>query len=138
MAFDERLAERVRQRLGRQDGFSEKRMFGGLAFLLNDHMCCGVHKRELIVRLDPARAEAALARPHTRVFDLSGRPLRGWLLVGPAGLGADRALGEWLRMAMDYARASGATPRSEKPAGGTRPPARPERSRRALPRRPSQ
>jgi TfoX/Sxy family transcriptional regulator of competence genes len=102
MAFDERLAERVRQRLRKREGFSEKKMFGGLAFLLNGHMCCGVHERELIIRLDPASAQKALAQPHTRVFDLSGRPLRGWILVGPAGLDDDHALASWLRLAKDY------------------------------------
>jgi TfoX/Sxy family transcriptional regulator of competence genes len=74
MAFDERLAERVRKRVGTRPDVSEKKMFGGLAFLLNGNMCCGVHEGELIVRLDPDRAGEALAEPHTRVFDLSGRP----------------------------------------------------------------
>ena len=103
MPFDDRLAERVRTRLGKLDGVSEKKMFAGLAFLLHGNMCCGVHKRELIVRLDADRTEAALAQPHTRIFDLSGRPMKGWILVGPAGLEDEKALAKWVRMAVDYA-----------------------------------
>ncbi len=75
MAFDEELAGRVRKRLAGQKGLTEKKMFGGLAFLLNGNMCCGVHRRELIVRLDPAQTGTALAEPHSRIFDLSGRPM---------------------------------------------------------------
>lgn len=103
MAFDEELAARIRGRLARQAGVSEKKMFGGLAFLLNGNMCCGVHKREMIVRLDPGRLAEALAQPHTRIFDLSGRPMKGWILVKPAGVADDKALSGWLRLAVSYA-----------------------------------
>ncbi|MGH8632482.1 MAG: TfoX/Sxy family protein [Burkholderiales bacterium] len=103
MAFDEALAARARKRLARRAGISEKKMFGGLAFLLNGNMCCGVHKQELIVRLDPGKMAAALAEPHTRVFDLSGRPMKGWILVKPAGVADDETLASWLRLAADYA-----------------------------------
>jgi hypothetical protein len=102
MAFDEGLAERVRKRLAKRDGVSEKRMFGGLAFLLNGNMYCGVHERELIVRLDPDRAGEPLPEPHTRVFDLSGRPMRGWLLVESTGLTEEEVLAEWVGIAVDY------------------------------------
>ena len=103
MAFDDRLAGRVRKRLGKKDGVSEKKMFGGLAFLVNGNMCVGVHQEELIVRLDPEKTDAALAEPHTRIFDITGRPMKGWILVGPAGLEGDAALGKWIRMGMAYA-----------------------------------
>ncbi len=103
MAFDEALAARIRKRLARRAGMSEKRMFGGLAFLLNGNMCCGVHKQELIVRLDAGKSGDALAQPHTRVFDLSGRPMKGWILIEPAGVEDDEALTKWLRLATDYA-----------------------------------
>jgi hypothetical protein len=105
MAFDDRLADRVRTQLGKRTGLSEKKMFGGLAFLLNGNMCCGVHGGDLIVRLDPEATAAALTRPHTRVFDLSGRPMKGWILVGPGGLGDEQALAEWVRTAVEYASA---------------------------------
>ncbi len=103
MAFDEGLAERVRGHFARQKGLTEKKMFGGLAFLLNGNMCCGVHRRELIVRLDPAQTEAALAEPHTRIFDLSGRPMKGWILVEPVGLADEPALAKWLRLGTKHA-----------------------------------
>ncbi len=103
MAFDEELAGRIRKRLAVQKGLAEKKMFGGLAFLLNGNMCCGVHRRELIVRLDPAKTGAALAEPHTRIFDLSGRPMKGWILVEPAGLADKPALAKWLRLATKFA-----------------------------------
>ena len=103
MAFDEGLAQRIRKHLARQKGLTEKKMFGGLAFLLNGNMCCGVHQRELIVRLDPARTDSALAEPHTRVFDLSGRPMEGWILVEPAGLADEAALKKWLGLGTKYA-----------------------------------
>lgn len=103
MAFDEGLAERIRNRFAGKKALTEKKMFGGLAFLLNGNMCCGVHGRELIVRLDPAQAGTALAEPHTRIFDLSGRTMKGWILVDPAGLADEPALAKWLRFATNYA-----------------------------------
>ena len=103
MAFDEALVRRVRSRLGHHRDIAEKRMFGGLAFLLNGNMCCGIHQQALIVRLHPAHADLALAQPHTRIFDLSGRPMRGWLLVDAAGLDDDSVLAKWLGVAVDYA-----------------------------------
>jgi len=103
MAFDGELADRVRKRLAGQKGLTEKKMFGGLAFLLNGNMCCGVHWHELIVRLDPAQTDSALAEPHTRIFDLSGRPMNGWILVEPAGLAGEPALAKWLRLGTKFA-----------------------------------
>jgi hypothetical protein len=104
MAFDEALAQRIRKRLTRKrGGVVEKKMFGGLAFLLDGNMCCGVHEREMIVRLDPRRTAAALAAPHTRVFDLNGRPMKGWILVEPSGVADDAGLARWLQLATDYA-----------------------------------
>ena len=105
MAFDEALASRIRKRLGKRRWLTEKQMFGGLAFLLNGNMCCGVHGEEMIVRLAPEGTESALKRPHTRVFDLSGgRPMKGWLLVGGSGLSNSAALGKWVDTSVEYAR----------------------------------
>lgn len=103
MAFDEGLAERIRKRLAGNKGLTEKKMFGGFAFLLNGNMCCGVHRRELIVRLNPVQTDIALAEPHTHVFDLSGRPMRGWILVEPPGLMEESALAKWLRLGTKHA-----------------------------------
>jgi hypothetical protein len=104
MAFDEKLAERIRKRLVKREGLTEKKMFGGLAFLLNGNMCCGVHKEDMIVRLDPGQTEKALSERHARAFDLTGRPMKGWLLVAGDGLTTDAALGKWIDVATSYAR----------------------------------
>lgn len=103
MAFDERLAERIRKRLGNRKELAEKKMFGGIAFLLDGNMCVGVHKQDLIVRLDPEETDEALSQPHTRVFDLSGRPMKGWILVESSGLKDENALGKWVSISVDYA-----------------------------------
>jgi hypothetical protein len=103
MSFDERLAERIRDSLGRRKRLVEKKMFGGVAFLLNGNMCVGVHKNELIVRLPPEGTDTALAQPHTRRLDLTGRPLKGWILVEPAGLKTEAKLGKWIQVAAKYA-----------------------------------
>lgn len=103
MAFDERLTERIRKRLGKRKELAEKKMFGGIAFLLNGNMCVGVHKQDLIVRLDPEETDEALSQPHTRVFDLSGRPMKGWILVESSGLKDENALGKWVSISVDYA-----------------------------------
>jgi TfoX/Sxy family transcriptional regulator of competence genes len=105
MAFDTVLAARIRQQLGQDPRITEKKMFGGLAFLLNGNMCCGVHAQELIVRLDPAQTEQALNQQHTRIFDLSGRPMKGWVLVHQQGLASEAALAKWIQLGLDYASA---------------------------------
>jgi TfoX/Sxy family transcriptional regulator of competence genes len=101
--FDEQLAARVRTRLGKPAGLAEKKMFGGIAFLLHGNMCCGVHEHELIVRLDPGQTDNALAEPGTRRFDLTGRPMKGWILVAPEALVTDAALGRWIDLSTRFA-----------------------------------
>ena len=103
MAFDEQLAGQVRAHLGKRPGLAEKKMFGGIAFLIRGNMCCGVHRDALIVRLDPAETDRALAEPHTRVFDLTGRPMKGWVLVESKGVATRAQLGKWVDRAAKYA-----------------------------------
>ena len=103
MAFDEQLADRVRKELTRQAGLTEKKMFGGLAFLINGNMSVGVHRDDLIVRIAPAKTGAALKEPGARPFDITGRPMKGWLLVGPSGLEDPAALAKWVRGGVEYA-----------------------------------
>jgi hypothetical protein len=103
MAVDEVLAERAREALAGVDGLAEKRMFGGLAFLLNGNMAVGVHGEDLIVRLDPAQTEEALAEEHVRVFDMTGRPMKGWVLVGPGATESEEGLGSWVTRGVDFA-----------------------------------
>jgi TfoX/Sxy family transcriptional regulator of competence genes len=100
----------VRKRLGKRRGFTEVRrlaeirVFGGIGFLLDGNMCCGVHGADLLVRVDPAETERLLAEPGTRRFDLSGRPMDGWLLVGPDALVLDAALDSWIQRSLRFAQ----------------------------------
>jgi hypothetical protein len=105
MAFDESLAERIRARLGGRAGVLEKKMFGGLAFLVRGNMCVGVHGDSMIVRLAPEETDAALKKPHVRIFDITGRPMKGWLLVDPPALNTDARLQKWIDVAVAYASA---------------------------------
>jgi hypothetical protein len=101
MAFDEKLAERIRRRLSRRKGVVEKKMFGGVGFMLNDRIAVGVWKDSLIVRMDPEDGDDALKEPHVRPFDITGRPMRGWILVGPDGL-KDTRLNAWIQRAIKF------------------------------------
>jgi TfoX/Sxy family transcriptional regulator of competence genes len=103
MAFDEQLATRVRGQLDRLAGLTEKKMFGGLAFLINGNMSVGIHGNELIVRILPETTDTALQEPGVRPFDVTGRPMKGWLLVGAAGIKDPAALAKWVRRGVDYA-----------------------------------
>lgn len=96
MAYDETLADRVRDHLGTAPGITEKRMFGGLAFLHRGNMAVGVSGTDLMVRVGPENTDAALARPGTRVFDMTGRPMRGWILVTGSALTDEATLGAWI------------------------------------------
>ena len=126
MAFDETLAARVREILSPVAGFSEKKMFGGLSFLLHGNMCCGVLKDELVLRLEPERAQELLKRPHTRPMDFTGRPLKGFVFIEAGGLRTDRQLREWVSMALAFARslppkAAGAAAKRRKRRAATSP-----------------
>ena len=96
MAYDQHLAERVRQCLARRKGITEKKMFGGLAFILRGKMCCGVLNDNLVVRVGPERYERDLSRPHVRPMDFTGRPMKGYVFVAPGGLKTDKRLGKWI------------------------------------------
>lgn len=102
MAFDKVLAARVREVLRDQDGVSEKTMFGGPAFLVNGHMVGGVHGDDLLVRIDPDDDAAAHNRAGARPFDITGRPMRGWVLVAGEHLDDDQ-LAQWLTGAVAFA-----------------------------------
>ena len=103
MAYNQKLAERVRKILGRRRGYSEIRMFGGLCFTLKGNMCCGVEKNRLMIRVGPERYEEALAQPHARPMDFTGRPLKGFLFVGPGGYKTGPSLRKWVSMSADFA-----------------------------------
>jgi TfoX/Sxy family transcriptional regulator of competence genes len=105
MAYDEKLVARVRRLLSDRDDVGERAMFGGLTFMLGGRMCCGVNRDELIVRVHPDDEAAALARPHARPMDFTGRPMRGFVTIRPEGL-KGRALARWVRSAVAHAEAA--------------------------------
>ena len=102
MAFDESLAERIRTTLARKKGIESKKMFGGIGFLLNGNICVGVWKDSLIVRLEPDETEEVLKEAHVKVFDITGRPMKGWMLVEPGGIADDVSLKDWIQRAMTF------------------------------------
>ena len=104
MAYDEGLAERTRDLLADEAGVSEKRMFGGLCFLLRGNMCVGIVKDTLMVRAGPDAYEALLKLPHARKMDFTGRPMKGMLFVGADGLSGDCALAGWVSHGVSYAK----------------------------------
>jgi TfoX/Sxy family transcriptional regulator of competence genes len=104
VAYDEKLAERVRAALSRKKGVSERSMFGGLAFVVNGNMCCGVVDRRLMLRLGEGGAAKALSEPHARPMDFTGRPMKTMVYVEPAGLRPDARLRAWIDRAVTFAR----------------------------------
>jgi len=102
MAFDEELAARIRKALGRKKGVEEKKMFGGVGFLLNGNMLVGVWKDSLIVRLDPKNHGEALHEPHVREFDITGKPMKGWIMVEPEGIEDNDQLKDWILKATKF------------------------------------
>lgn len=102
MAYDEELADRVRDSLGGRPDVGQRKMFGGIAFMVGGHMCCGVIGEDLVVRLGPDGADAALDEPHTRPMDFSGRPMSGFVYVSPGGTTGPRSLEGWVARALDF------------------------------------
>ena len=103
MAYDEDLADQVRELLGDRAEVSERKMFGGIGFMVEGNMAVGVMEEELIVRLDPGDAEKSLAEPGVRRFDFTGRPMKGWLFVGGEAIAAPDGLREWVEAGADHA-----------------------------------
>jgi TfoX/Sxy family transcriptional regulator of competence genes len=108
MAYDERLADRLRATtadvLGADTAVVEKKMFGGLALMVDGNMACGVYQDAVLVRVDPATSAAVLAEPAVRPFDMGRGPSKGWVLVDPAGVADDRQLRRWVQRSTSYAR----------------------------------
>ena len=103
MAYDEALADRVRSLIGRtHKNVEEKRMFGGLCFMVNDKMCVGVEKERLMVRLDPALTGEVMQRPGCKPMDFTGRVMKGFVFVDASTLAEDGDLKYWLKLALDY------------------------------------
>jgi TfoX/Sxy family transcriptional regulator of competence genes len=102
MAFNEELAERIRDALARKKGVQEKKMFGGIGFLLNGNMLVGVWKDSLIVRLGDDEGEEALLESHVKEFDITGRSMEGWVLVASEGVEDDEQLKGWIKRAVRF------------------------------------
>jgi TfoX/Sxy family transcriptional regulator of competence genes len=102
MAYDLKLAERIRSELNGMP-FVEKKMFGGVGLLLNGNLACGVHKDDLIVRVDPEKHTTLLKKPHAKPFDLTGKPMKGWLLVEADGVKTDKHLSAWVKEGVEFA-----------------------------------
>jgi TfoX/Sxy family transcriptional regulator of competence genes len=127
MTYDEHTAARIRTLLAKRRDVVERKMFGGLTFMVNGAMCCGVTAEALVVRVGPAQYERALAEPHARPMDFTGRPLAGMVYVDPAGYRTAATLSRWVQRGLDFVvhgkapavkpRAAG---RSQKPARKTR------------------
>lgn len=102
MVYNEKLASMVREIIHEKRNISEKKMFGGLAFMLNGKMFCGIVKDDLMVRTGPENYEKALNKPHTRPMDFTGKPMKGFVFVAPQGCKTTKALSEWIGLGLDY------------------------------------
>jgi len=126
MAYDGRLAERVRAALGDRADVREQQMFGGIAFMVGGRMCAGVTGTDLMVRVGPEGHAAALARPHTRPMDFTGRPMTGFVFVAAGGVRTVRQVRTWVETALAYRATQGETTTRAR-RGGARPRTSPRR-----------
>jgi TfoX/Sxy family transcriptional regulator of competence genes len=101
MAYNEKLAERIRSEFSGLP-FVEKKMFGGVGFLLHGNMAVGVHKENMIVRVGPDNHEKLLKKKHARVFDITGKPMKGWLMVEPDGCKTAKQVSAWVKEGIEF------------------------------------
>ena len=120
MAYDEETAARIRKVLEDRTDVVEKKMFGGLCFMVKDQMCCGLTSDALMVRVGLERFVEALAQPHARPMDFTGRPMKGFVFVDPKGYDSASALARWVQRGVDYVES--APPKKKKRAARPRPP----------------
>lgn len=102
MAYDEGLAERLREQFSEWTAVEEKKMFGGLCFMLGQHMCCGIVKEDLMARVGPDEYQRCLSLPHVRKMDFTGREMKGYVYVAPPGFESDAQLAEWVGLCADF------------------------------------
>ena len=105
MPYSQSLARRVRELVEKRRGFSEKKMFGGVGFLLHGNMCVGIWQNSLIARVGAEAYDAALTAPHVAEFDITGRPMKGWVMIEADGLETDKQLNAWIEQAIDFVKA---------------------------------
>jgi TfoX/Sxy family transcriptional regulator of competence genes len=104
MAYDDVLAQRISKILEGTHDLVEKKMFGGVGYLIQGNMACGVNKEDLIIRVGPEAYEQALKQPHVRVFDMTGRPMKGWITVSPNGYQNPKDLEAWIQRGMAFVK----------------------------------
>ena len=102
MAYSEKLAGRIRERLADLPHIKEKKMMGGLTFMLNDKMCVGIIKDELMCRINPDIYQAALEKNGCRPMDLTGRPMKGWVIIAEHGMKTKKDFDYWIELALDF------------------------------------
>lgn len=102
MSYDEGLAERIREQLLDRHDVEEKKMFGGLCFMVSNHMCCGIVKDTLMARVGPNNYAKCLARKHVSEMDFTGRAMKGMVYVSPEGIESDKNLAEWIGICTDF------------------------------------
>jgi TfoX/Sxy family transcriptional regulator of competence genes len=120
MSYDEKTADRVRRILSRRTDVAERKMFGGLCFMVNGGMCCGLTSTALMVRVGPDRYDEALGQPHARPMDFTGRPLAGMVYVDPRGYRTDSALAGWVQRGVDFVSTLPSKSARRKPRRGWR------------------
>lgn len=125
MSYDERLATRIRRHLAARADLVERKMFGGLCFMVNGQMACGLTATDFMVRVGREGYADALAQPHARPMDFTGRPLAGLVYVGEAGTRSDAALARWVKRGVDFVSSQEPKPRKKR-----KPAAAPPRKRR--------
>jgi len=102
MPYNEKLGERIRSQFGNIP-FVEKKMFGGVGFLVHGNMSVGIYKEDLIVRVEPSKYERLLKKAHTKVFDITGKAMKGWIMVKPEGCKTAKQLGTWVTEGIEFA-----------------------------------
>jgi TfoX/Sxy family transcriptional regulator of competence genes len=121
VSYDDKLARRVRAVLKDEPRLEERPMFGGLAFLVDGKMCCGILNEDLVARIGPEKYEAALAQDHVRPMDFTGKPMKGYVYVGPEGYLDAKSLASWVRATVEFVTT---LPRKTKPRTARKTPAK--------------
>jgi TfoX/Sxy family transcriptional regulator of competence genes len=124
MAYDEALAQRLRKQFAKRKDVEEKKMFGGLCFMLSGHMCCGIVGDTLMVRVGPDNYEQCLNRPHAREMDFTGKAMKGMVYVDAEGFASDSELAHWVNVATRFVASLPAKKTTVKPANKSAKPAR--------------
>ena len=102
MAYDENLAERIREALAHLSPIEEKEMMGGLCYMYNDKMCVGIIKNDMMCRIDPEQHDMAVERQGCRIMDFTGRPMKGWIMIDETGMKTKKELDYWIGLALEY------------------------------------